>query len=180
VLLVGGGDGMGRLEQAAVSVAARLSSFGRQSGVPLGQLAVVCGRNQRLRERLARREWPVPATVAGYVDTLWDWMAASEFIITKAGPNTIMEACASGLPVLLNGYIPGQEEQNVAYVLRHGVGAYAADADQAAQITISWLGPERQRLAAMARRARAISRPDAALHIVDDIVEYGVVAEGRR
>lgn len=178
VLLIGGGDGMGRLEQAAVKVAARLSGGRRCEDRPLGQLAVVCGRNRRLRERLACREWPVPATVTGYVDNLWDWMAASEFIITKAGPNTIMEACAAGLPLLLNGYIPGQEKQNVSYIVSEGAGAYGADPDQVAETAGSWIGPDRSKLDAMARRARAISRPDAAFRIVDDIIAYGTAEAG--
>jgi 1,2-diacylglycerol 3-beta-galactosyltransferase len=105
-------------------------------------------------------------------------MAASEFIITKAGPSTIMEACASGLPLLLNGYIPGQEEQNVRYVVREGAGAYGADPEQVAETAGSWLGPERPKLEAMARRARAISRPDAAFIIVDDIMAWGTADAG--
>lgn len=50
-----------------------------------------------------------------------EWMHACDVIITKAGPGTIAESFICGLPVLLNGFIPGQEEGNIEYVLEHQV-----------------------------------------------------------
>ena len=57
----------------------------------------------------------------GFVQNMEEWMHASDVIITKAGPGTIAESFICGLPVLLNGYIPGQEEGNIDYVLEHKV-----------------------------------------------------------
>lgn len=52
-----------------------------------------------------------------------EWMTASDMIITKAGPGTIAESLICGLPVLLNGFVPCQEEGNVPFVLNHKVSA---------------------------------------------------------
>jgi 1,2-diacylglycerol 3-beta-galactosyltransferase len=165
VLLVGGGEGMGPVAKIAQALAAELAA----GGAPAAQMTVICGHNARLRAKLCDRRWPVPTTIRGYVDNMWDWMAASDCVITKAGPGTIAEALACGLPIMLSGYLLGQEEGNVAYVLKHRVGAYADDPQRVAATVGRWFGAERDRLAEMAQRARAIGMADAALKIADDI-----------
>lgn len=57
----------------------------------------------------------------GFVNNMEEWMHASDVIITKAGPGTIAESFICGLPVLLNGFIPGQEEGNIEYVVENQV-----------------------------------------------------------
>jgi len=165
VLLIGGGEGMGPVKKIARAVASELAAGGR----PAAQLAIICGRNERLQRSLLERPWPVPTAIQGYVDNMWDWMAASECIITKAGPGTIAEALACGLPIVLSGYVMGQEEGNVSYVLENGVGAYSDNPRRVAQIVSRWFGPERDSLELMAGRARAIGTARATYQIVDDI-----------
>lgn len=60
-------------------------------------------------------------TIKGFVDNMPEWMTASDMIITKAGPGTIAESFICGLPVLLNGFVPCQEEGNVPFVLNNKV-----------------------------------------------------------
>ena len=74
------------------------------------QLVVVCGRNQKLVQRLKSLSYPpgMNVVVNGFVDNMADWMGACDTIITKAGPGTIAEALICGLPLMLNGYIPCQ------------------------------------------------------------------------
>ena len=61
-------------------------------------------------------------TIKGFVDNMPEWMTACDMIISKAGPGTIAESFICGLPVLLNGFVPCQEEGNVPFVLKHQVG----------------------------------------------------------
>lgn len=60
-------------------------------------------------------------TIKGFVDNMPEWMTASDMIISKAGPGTIAESFICGLPVLLNGFVPCQEEGNVPFVLKNKV-----------------------------------------------------------
>jgi UDP-N-acetylglucosamine:LPS N-acetylglucosamine transferase len=46
--------------------------------------------------------------VQGFVKNMPEWMAASDCVITKAGPGTIAEALIRGLPIVLNDFIAGQ------------------------------------------------------------------------
>jgi len=163
-LLLGGGEGMGPVAATARAVARRLAETGRAA-----QLVVICGRNKRLRQSLQRSDWPIPVQVCGFVDNVQEWMVASDCVITKAGPGTIAEALICGLPILLSGFIPGQEEGNVSYVVENGVGAYCDSPDGIAAIINDWTGGSQ--LARMSARARELGRPRAAYDIVDEIVE---------
>jgi 1,2-diacylglycerol 3-beta-galactosyltransferase len=109
VLLVGGGEGMGLLEPTAAALGARLP--------PSAQIVVVCGRNAALAARLASKRWPCKMVVKGFVSNMDEWMGASDVVITKAGPGTIAEALIRGVPLMLNGAIPCQEEGNVPFVV---------------------------------------------------------------
>ena len=161
-LLAGGGEGMGPVAAIAHAVAGRLAATGREA-----QLVVICGRNRRLRRALQRAEWPLPVQVHGFVDNMQAWMRAGDCIITKAGPGTIAEALICGLPILLSGFIPGQEEGNVPFVVENGVGAFSESPEGIADIVGSWAsGGELQ---CMAARARELGRPHAAYDIVDEI-----------
>lgn len=165
-LLVGGGEGVGPVEQIAVEVAQALGAKPK----PRGQLVVVCGRNREMQERLAALSWPVPAVINGFVDNMPDWMAACDCVVTKAGPGTIAEALISGLPIVLSGFIPGQEEGNIPYVVENGVGEYSADPVAIARIVARWFGPERQKLAEMAAKAKSMGHPQATFEIARSIV----------
>ena len=168
-LIVSGGEGMGPVGDIARAVAARLAADAQDMEQPAGQLVVICGRNQKLQEELSAYPWPVPTVVEGFVDDVWDWMSASDCIITKAGPGTIAEALALGLPILLSSYIPGQESGNVPYVLKHGVGVYLEDPRQIAEVISGWFGPQRENLVQVAEKARQMGRPEATFHIVEEI-----------
>ena len=80
------------------------------------------------------------------------------------------KALICGLPILLSGFIPGQEEGNVPFVVENGVGSYSADPAEIAAILSGWFGPEREGLAQMGAKAKALGRPQAAFAIVEEIV----------
>ncbi|KAK6116972.1 hypothetical protein DH2020_049347 [Rehmannia glutinosa] len=98
VLLMGGGEGMGPIEATARALADAL--YDQTHGEPLGQ-------------------------VKGFVTKMEECMGACDCIITKAGPGTIAEAMIRGLPIILNGYIAGQEAGNVPYVVQNGCGKFS-------------------------------------------------------
>lgn len=165
ILLVGGGEGMGKMEETVEKVAERLGDN--------CQMVVICGRNQKLQQRLSSREFVggLPVVACGFVDNIHEWMSASDMIITKAGPGTIAEALISGLPILLNGNVPCQEEGNIPYVVDNHVGTFETDTTKIADIIHQWLGPDREEFDLMAKRSKALGRPQAVYQIVRDLVE---------
>jgi len=163
LLLVGGGEGMGKVFPIARAIAgARLPA----------QLLVVAGRNGSLRRRLESAAWEVPTTVFGFVDNMPALMAASEAIITKAGPATISEAIACGLPIIISGAIPYQEDLNAAYVVENGVGQLAEDPQKIVNTLQEWLHPGNGELSRMARNARRLARPQTTLEVARLIADF--------
>ncbi len=161
ILLMSGGQGMGPVEEIATTIA--------RAGLR-AQLAVVCGRNDRLRRRLEGHTWPIPTRVLGFVEDVHLWIGASDVLVTKAGPGTIAEALICGLPMILYGHIPGQEEGNVTFVLRRRIGAYITDPDRIASTLGRWLAQPDQFLKPMGERARALGHPNATVKIVDALM----------
>ena len=83
VLMVGGGEGMGPLEAMAQAV--------DESGLDVA-LALVAGRNLRLKARLEEQVWGNPVFVYGFTREMPELMRAADFIVTKAGPGTMAMA----------------------------------------------------------------------------------------
>jgi 1,2-diacylglycerol 3-beta-galactosyltransferase len=129
------------------------------------QLIVVAGRNTVLEQKLKAVAWEIPTQVHGFVSNMPELMGASDLLITKAGPGTISEAFIAGLPVIISSFIPGQEEDNVRYVLEHQAGVYAPDPEQIAVQVRELLRPGNEILQQMRGNAVALARPEAALNI---------------
>ena len=176
VLIAGGGEGFGPIFDIAASLADEMA--GESS--PRGQLAIVCGRNRRLRRQLCGHCWPVPVRVLGYVENMPQWMSASDCMVTKAGPGAIAEALACGLPMVVSGYIPGQEEGNVDFVVENGVGRYASHPRQIAAIVGRWLDPGCVEVRQIAANALQLARPHATCQIVEEIASYSGMWSGQR
>lgn len=156
ILLVGGGEGMGKLFDIARAI--------DHAKLP-AQLVVIAGRNDSLRRQLQAATWQIPVRIEGFVTNMPDWMYAADVIITKAGPGTISEAMACGLPILLSGFLPGQETGNVTFVEQSGVGVLEKNQDEIARTLGEWLAPGNDMLARLAMRSKKLSRPRAALEI---------------
>jgi 1,2-diacylglycerol 3-beta-galactosyltransferase len=160
ILVVGGGEGIGKVYKIARAIAkVRVNA----------QLMVVAGRNKRLQRRLEKVDWEIPTTVFGFVTNMPELMGASDVIVTKAGPSTISEALITGLPILLSGFVPGQEEGNVEYVINKGVGTWAEKPQRIADTLAQWLQPGNETLTHMAQKAQILGRPQAALDIAAEI-----------
>lgn len=163
ILIVGGGEGYGQMYRIARKIARTVTSV---------QLLVVAGRNEKLFKKLTDRNWEVPTQIFAFVDNMDELMGASDLLISKAGPGTINEAFIAGLPLLLSGYIPGQETGNVQYVRENMAGAYARTTWGIAKQVRQWLEQEEKVLQELTKNAAMLARPDAALHIAQDLYHF--------
>ena len=158
LLVTGGAEGMG----SNASFLPRLTAAVATRSLPELQVAVICGRNEKLRREMQAKYGSRSVHILGYVDNMHDWMAASDVAITKAGPNTIMEAAAMGLPVIVSSFIPGQEANNPAFVHQHKLGRFAADVEEQLDVLTDWLWDSDMLTRLSCQAAAAATKPAGA------------------
>ncbi len=166
VMIVAGGEGMGTISKMVKALDAQ----------PLDvQIVVICGRNDDLRLRLLARKWKNVHHIFGFVTNNHEMpklMAASDIIVTKAGPSTISEAAIAGLPMIISDRIPGQESGNVRLVLENDAGVYLPKADKVVSKIVDWLSEGPESLERRANNARRIARPNAVWEIAEAVWEW--------
>ncbi len=120
VLVQGGGEGAAGFARTVETLLAASA----EAGIPL-QIILATGTNTALLERFRGvagvRALPFTPHIGRY-------MAASDLVLGKAGPNTLMESVSLGVPFIATTYIPGQEERNLAFIVRYRLGDVALTA----------------------------------------------------
>ncbi|MFA5098118.1 MAG: glycosyltransferase [Candidatus Margulisiibacteriota bacterium] len=163
VLMMGGGEGGGSIYETAAAL--------NHSKVQ-AQLIIVAGRNEKLKRRLekAAPKFRMPMKVYGFTNEVPDLMSASDIIITKAGPGSIAEALAKELPLIITSWLPGQEEGNVEFVLKEGLGVVAKDHRKISKVVTSISRP--QTYARYLKNIRRASDPKAGFKIAKTILSF--------
>lgn len=114
-LIVSGAEGSGNLVRTANIL---LENFNCR-------VTIITGRNQRLKTMLENslgRTYPGRAVILGFVTNIEEYMLAADILITRASPNTLMEAVTCCVPLIVTDAVPGQEKENPAFVQNHNLG----------------------------------------------------------
>lgn len=167
LLVTGGGLGIGVEEAAAAALA----------GAPAEvRIAVVCGRNEAARERLAARAEAEPRlAVHGFVRNMQHWLAAADVVAGKAGGLFTSESLAVGKPLVFTRPIPGAEEGNMRVVTGAGAALEGRDFDAMRDAFARVFG-EPGLLDRLSMNARRLGRPDAARAILASVLADRAVA----
>ena len=78
--------------------------------------------------------------------------------------------------MVLNAFVPCQEEGNIPYVINNGVGVFETKPAKMAKIIQGWLSGGKKELKVLSAKAKALGKPDALLDMVKDLAE--LVKEG--
>jgi processive 1,2-diacylglycerol beta-glucosyltransferase len=153
VLIVAGSWGVGDVAKTFRTIAAS----GRF--VPVA----VCGRDERLRQKLSR----IPGGRAlGWTDRMPALMAAADALVENAGGLTAMEALAVGLPVISFKPIAGHGKENTAEMQQAGVSRVAKKPADLLRLldVVTQPGPTKQ---AMVEAGKAMFVANAADHVLE-------------
>ncbi|MFZ4527388.1 MAG: MGDG synthase family glycosyltransferase [Undibacterium curvum] len=158
ILLMGGGAGLGGLDQVAARLLSQQPDF---------QLIALAGKNAAALQALQTLALRYPDRLfpQGFTKQVERLMACSDLVITKPGGLTTSECLALGLPMIVNSPIPGQEERNADFLLEQGVALKAYD-DISLAYRVKHLLNDTARLSAMRSRAKALGKPDAAARVL--------------
>jgi processive 1,2-diacylglycerol beta-glucosyltransferase len=159
VLLLAGGFGVGPIEK----VFAELLAI--EQGL---EIAVICGKNARLKAALERARTPGRhrVKILGFTTEIDELMRAADVVVTKPGGLTTSEVLACGAAMVIMNPIPGQESRNSDMLLENGA-AIKINAVSAVANKVAKLAAEPARLARLRANAKALGRPRAAYEIAE-------------
>ncbi len=120
VLLMGGGQGLGPIGKVLKSMDKVDIDF---------DIITICGNNKRLFRSVERNKKRMQHKVYnfGFVENVDEFMSIAKVLVTKAGGLTVSEAMAKGLPMIIMNSLPGQEYNNLKFLLRNRCALRAED-----------------------------------------------------
>lgn len=127
LLLMGGSLGMGKI----TNVYEQLQQI--ETDI---QIIIITGKNKKLHTQLLDiQEESVKSTrVIGFTNEVNKYMQACDLLITKPGGLTITEAIISKIPMAIFSAIPGQEEKNAEFLIKHNLAISLGDGKNCKQL----------------------------------------------
>jgi UDP-N-acetylglucosamine:LPS N-acetylglucosamine transferase len=135
VFLQGGAEGAARFARTAAALL-------ELDGV---QVILAAGTNRVLFNRFSALPRIRPLR---FTKQVAPFMAAADLVMGKAGPNMLFESVTLGKPFIATTFIPGQEEVNLEFIQRHGLGWVALTAPEQREL-VQNLSTDKARLGAM-------------------------------
>jgi processive 1,2-diacylglycerol beta-glucosyltransferase len=169
VLQLAGGFGVGPIEQIYTGLLAIQT--------PL-EIAVVCGKNEKVRAKLQKITVPTrhSTKIIGFTTEMDQLLCAADLVLSKPGGLTTSEILARGAAFAIVNPIPGQESRNSDYLLENGAAIKINNVPTIAH-KLAPLLANRQRLQELKDHAKRLGRPQAAYDVAR--IALGLASNGR-
>jgi len=123
--------------------------------------------------RAAYAQAGIPAEVLPFIDNMAERLAACDLIVCRAGAVTVSELCAAGVPSLLVPLVvstTAHQRDNAEHLAGHGAALHLPQSGLTPESLAKRLQQlDRAALLAMAERARALAKPQAAARVADEL-----------
>ncbi len=163
VLLVGGSFGAGKIQDILKNII--------ESALEV-QIVVIAGKDAKLKNKLKEISscYDNPIRILGFTERIFLYMDAADILITKPGGLTITEAIIKQLPMIIVNPIPGQEEENAAFLLNKGLAVCANNKN--ISIHLKDLLEDKERIEDMQIISKRYAKPNACLDFTNIVTEY--------
>lgn len=172
LLVVGGSLGAKVLNETVPAALALLDAAQRP------QVTHQTGEAHAASVRAAYAQAQLPAEVLPFIDDMARRLAECDLIVCRAGAVTVSELCAAGVPAVLVPLMvstTSHQRDNAQWLASHGAGLHLPQAELTPRRLADLIaGLTRESLLAMATKARALAKPQAAARVADQI--EGLVA----
>jgi len=115
----------------------------------------------------------IPAEVLPFIDDMAARLAACDLIVCRAGAVTVSELCAAGVPSVLVPLVvstTSHQRDNAQLMASHGAAIHLPQDRMTAPALAEQLQSlDRKALLAMAEKAHALARPQAAQRVADEL-----------
>jgi len=163
-LIMSGGEGVGNMRKIATIL---LSKFDFK-------VTVMAGRNNLLRKRLESglgEEYGDRLEILGFVENVQDYMLASDIVLLRGSPNSIMEAVNCCVPVLVTGALPGQEEGNPSYVSNNNLGVVCDKTRNLTKVISSLIDNNFAKLKSIRKSQKEFIKSNSASDIAQAVID---------
>lgn len=168
ILLMGGSMGVSYIKKALKALVNNDYRY---------RIIVVCGKNETLKNSLFEKYSSLKTNkkiqIYGFTKEIPQLMDQSDIVITKPGGLTTSEALAKRVPMIIPFYIPGQEEENVEFLLNEGA-AFHAQSIKELQRIITSIMEELEILDKMKEHIERIARNqslDGVVNLIEDTID---------
>ncbi len=167
LLVVGGSLGAQVLNQTLPAALALLPAEARP------QVLHQTGAAQLDSVRAAYASAGIGADVRPFIDDMARQLADCDVMICRAGAVTVSELCAAGVPALLVPLVvstTAHQRDNARHMAGHGAALHLDQQQLTPQsLALQLQALDRPMLLAMAQKARALAKPQAAARVADEL-----------
>lgn len=134
------------------------------------QIIAISGKNEKMNHSFheivtnAKREEEIK--IFTYSNEIPEIMSICDFVVTKPGGLTVTESLVSHLPLIIINPIPGQEEENAAFLEEHKVGIWLKKHDDLKARLINLFSSPKE-IAQMKENVEKLRKPNATKDICD-------------
>ncbi len=136
------------------------------------QIIAIAGKSEKTKatfEKLTEKSNKKVA-ILGFTDRVAELMYASDFIVSKPGGLTTTEILVSNKPFIIFSPVPGQEEENSAFLTNNGAGVRIYDLNKTTPI-IEQLINDTFRVENIKLMQRHVAKPNSTKDIVDIVLK---------
>ena len=166
VLLMGGSFGAGNI----TDVLKELMNISEDI-----QIIIVCGRNealyQKVKKYLGFYNSSKNIVLLGFTEKMNYLMSVSDCIVTKPGGLTSTECILKELPMVIPFYIPGQEKENLDFLLNNGLAIKPGKTTDL-EVIIKTLYKYPEKLERIRSSMRYAKKENSAKKIADHIIRH--------
>lgn len=139
------------------------------------QIILVTGKNQKLYNHFEKvvEESSKKTKLIYFTNEINKLMQASDIIITKPGGLTVTEALACNIPMAVFDAIPGQEEENADFLLKHNMAVRISDGNSCREAIVELLR-DSEKLEDMKEACKSFDKNDSTKNIfllINELIE---------
>lgn len=133
---------------------------------------IITGENLKLYDKLNSLKISTSHNIKLFnrVENMAIPLVASDVILSKPGGLTVAEALAVGRPILIPFYIGGQEQYNVEFIEKHGLGIVLKDKHSTTEVIKQYIS-DPDALIRWQEHVKGFGYPKASLSIASDLID---------
>lgn len=156
------------------------------------QMVIISGKNkdiyEKFRKTIEAEEIENETVLLDFTNKVPELMSISSLVVTKPGGLTSSGSLCSHLPMVIINPIPGQEEENAEYLVKHGVAIWLKEKHRSLDPTgtatrlhfeneVHSILCDKEKIENMRENTKKIAKPNSTRDIVETILNKKMIID---